>query len=149
MVEPIGSQTRRYVLRDDQWQDKGFRPDVKGMSGYGQRIRCSLKRGSTVIGPASLGGTRPNALATHQHRYALLALASRAACGRCSFQDAEAHVEQMSAAMIHSTIVRAHQHSPGAQKKMAEARPSGAARRAEHQQFTRLSMRWAIRWTSS
>jgi hypothetical protein len=31
-------------------------------------------------------------------------------------------------AMIDSTIVRAHQHSAGAQKKMAKTRRSGAAR---------------------
>jgi hypothetical protein len=31
-------------------------------------------------------------------------------------------------AMIDSTIVRAHQHSAGAQKKRAKAKPSGAAK---------------------
>jgi hypothetical protein len=31
-------------------------------------------------------------------------------------------------AMIDSTIVRAHQHSAGAQKKTAKTRPSGAAK---------------------
>ncbi len=48
-------------------------------------------------------------------------------------------------AMIDRTIVRAHQHSAGAQKKRAQTRRSDVARADYARKSTPPSMRWAIR----
>jgi transposase len=48
-------------------------------------------------------------------------------------------------AMIDSTIVRAHQHSAGAQKKRVQTKPSDAARAGGAQKFTPPWMPWATR----
>lgn len=51
-------------------------------------------------------------------------------------------------AMMDSTLVRAHQHSAGAQKKPEKTRPSVAARAASAPKSMRSRMPWATRWPS-
>jgi transposase len=48
-------------------------------------------------------------------------------------------------AMIDSTIVRAHQHSAGAQKKRVRTKPSDTAKVGLARRFTPPWMPWAIR----
>jgi transposase len=52
-------------------------------------------------------------------------------------------------AMIDSTIVRAHQHSAGAQKKPAKTRRSEKAKAVGAPKFMFWSMPWAIPWRLS
>jgi transposase len=121
--------TRRYGLRDDQWERiEGELPGRVGHVGGTARdnrlfVEAVLYRYRAGIPwrdlPERFGGWK----STHRRfsRWARDGVWERvfAALG------ADADNEY---AVLDSTVVRAHQHSAGARKKGAATRPSGAAR---------------------
>ena len=138
--------TRRYALRDDQWERiEGLLPGRKetvDVTAKDNRlfVEAVLYRYRTGIpwcdwperfGHWSVVHTRFSRWAESgvwEHVFNVLA--------------ADADNEY---AMLDSPIVRAHQHSAGAQKKRAKIKPSGAAKADWARKSTRQWMLWAIR----
>ena len=110
---------RRYALRDDQWDRiKDFLPGREGYAAARQKtIACSSKRCSTAIERAVRGVICPSGSArgnpcTNGSAGGRKQGSSSAFLRLASDRDNEYM-------MIDATIVRAHQHSAGAQKKTA------------------------------
>ena len=123
----------RHALRDDQWDRmKDLLPGSEGwVARQPMTTGCSWRRFSTATAPASPGvicrsGSIPIQVHTRFSRWAKSGVWARA------FQHLAADPDN-EYAMIDSTIVRAHQHSAGAQKKTVKTKPSGARGRTEHQ----------------
>jgi transposase len=122
---------RRYGLRDDQWDRiEGLLPGRAGMVGRPARdnrlfVEAVLYRYRAGIPwrdlPERFGDFR--AVHTRFSRWAVRGVWQAVFDHLASDADNEY-------AMIDSTIVRAHQHSAGARKKGASAKPSDAARAA-------------------
>ena len=122
--------TRRYGLRDDQWERiKDFLPGRMGSEGRPAKdnrlfVDAVLYRYRTGIPwrdlPERFGDFR--VVHTRFSRWA------RAGIWKRVFEQLAAEADN-EYAMIDSTIVRAHQHSAGAPKKGA-AKPLGAAKGA-------------------
>src|ERR1700687_1761129 len=120
---------RRYALRDDQWERiKDLLPGREGHVGHSpndnrlfvEAVLCRFRAGIPWRGlPERFGG--PIKLHTRFSRWA------ESGVWKKVFEILAADVDN-EYAMIDSTIVRAHQHSAGAQKKTAKIRRSGAAR---------------------
>ena len=92
---------------------------------------CSSRRYFTVIAPAYRGATCRNVLAINQDSYAIFALGEDGAWKKIfEMLAADADNEY---AMIDSTIVRAHQHSAGAQKDGEDQAIGAQQGRIEHQ----------------
>jgi transposase len=121
--------TRRYALRDDQWDRiKNLLPGREGHVGVTAKdnrlfVEAVLYRYRAGIPwrdlPERFGPWK--AAHTRFTRWAASGVWER--MFKHLAQDADNEY-----AMIDSTIVRAHQHSAGAQKKTARAKPSAAAR---------------------
>jgi transposase len=121
--------TRRYALRDDQWDRiKDLLPGREGHVGVTAKdnrlfVEAVLYRYRAGIPwrdlPERFGPWK--AVHTRFTRWAASGVWERTF--KHLAQDADNEY-----AMIDSTIVRAHQHSAGAQKKTARAKPSAAAR---------------------
>lgn len=121
--------TRRYALRDDQWDRlKDMLPgreDTVGVTAKDNRlfVDAVLYRYRAGIPwrdlPERFGSWK--AVHTRFSRWAENGVWE-------SFFKALATDADHEYAMIDSTMVRAHQHSAGAQKKMGTIRPSGAAK---------------------
>lgn len=119
--------TRRYALRDDQWaRIKDFLPGREGHVGVTAKdnrlfIEAVLYRYRAGIPwrdlPERFGPWK--AVHTRFTRWAASSVWARVF--KHLAEDANNEY-----AMIDSTIVRAHQHSAGAQKKPARTRPSAA-----------------------
>ena len=121
---------RRYALRDDQWDRiKDILPGREGHVGvtakdnrlFVEAVTLPLSRRHPLAGPCR------NVLATRSRFTRDFRAGPRAAYGRSSLRCWRADADN-EYAMIDSTIVRAHQHSAGAQKKTAKTRRSGAAK---------------------
>jgi hypothetical protein len=112
---------RRYALRDDQFDRiKDILPGREGHVWAVRRrtIACSSKPFSSGFAPAFLGAICPSALATGRSSISASTDGPRAAFSRVVFRLlASDHDNEYM--MIDATIVRAHQHSAGAQKKTA------------------------------
>jgi transposase len=110
----------RFGLRDDQWDRfKDILPRAKAMSEVPQRITgCSLKPFCTGSEPVFRGAICRRASAIGRACISVSAAGRRAGVFERIFQllASDADNEYM---MIDATIVRAHQHSAGAQKKTA------------------------------
>jgi|SRR5580698_5687351 transposase len=121
--------TRRYGLRDDQWER--IRDSLPGRSGSEGRpakdnrlfVEAVLYRYRAGIPwrdlPERFGDFR--VVHTRFSRWA------RSGVWKRVFEHLAGEADN-EYAMIDSTIVRAHQHSAGARKKGAAAKPSDAAR---------------------
>ena len=106
---------RRYALRDDQWDRiKDILPGREGAVIY--RYRAGIPWRDL---PERFGD--PIKIHTRFSRWAKSGIWKKLFEMLASDADNEY-------AMIDSTIVRAHQHSAGAQKKTAKTRQSGAAK---------------------
>jgi transposase len=123
--------TRRYALRDDQWERiKNVLPgrkDTVGVTAKDNRllVEAVLYRYRAGIPWRDLPerfGDWKNAHRRHS-RWAKSGVWEKI----CKEVATDADNEY---GMIDSTIVRAHQHSAGAQKKMAKTKPSDAAKAA-------------------
>ncbi len=120
---------RRYALRDDQWDRiKDFLPGREGYVGVTARdnrlfVEAVLYRYRAGIPwrdlPERFGPWKK--VHTRHSRWAASGVWESLFKALAADADNEY-------AMIDSTIVRAHQHSAGAQKKRAKARRSGAAK---------------------
>lgn len=120
--------TRRYALRDDQWERiKDLLPGRAGHVGVTARdnrlfVEAVLYRYRAGIAwrdlPERFGDFR--VVHTRHSRWSRSGVWQRVLAHLA--QDADNEY-----AMIDSTIVRAHQHSAGAQKGARRAKPSGAA----------------------
>jgi transposase len=120
---------RRYGLRDDQWERiQALLPGREGHVGVTARdnrlfVEAVLYRYRAGIPwrdlPERFGPWK--AVHTRFSRWA------RAGVWERVFQQLAEEADN-EYAMIDSTIVRAHQHSAGAQKKTAKSRPSGEAK---------------------
>ena len=86
---------------------------------------CLSKLSSTAIAPASPGATCRSALAIAKNVHRRFSRWARAGVWERVFQHLAEEADN-EYAMIDSTIVRAHQHSAGAQKKLAKTKPSAA-----------------------
>jgi transposase len=121
--------TRRHALRDDQWERiKDLLPGREGTVGVTARdnrlfVEAVIYRYKAGIPwrdlPERFGPWK--AVHTRFGRWAKSGVWKRLFKHLASDADNEY-------AMIDSTIVRAHQHSAGAQKKTVKPKPSGAAR---------------------
>jgi transposase len=121
--------TKRYGLRDDQWQRiEGFLPGRKGSEGrpaknnrlFVEAVLYRYRAGITWRDlPERFGDFR--VVHTRMSRWAIRGVWQKIFQNLATDADNEY-------AMIDSTIVRAHQHSAGARKKGAVTKPSGAAR---------------------
>ena len=121
--------TKRYGLRDDQWQRiEGLLPGRKGSEGRPAKdnrlfVEAVLYRYRAGIPwrdlPERFGDFR--VVHTRLSRWARRGIWKEI----FDFLATDAHNEY---AMIDATIVRAHQHSAGALKKGAKTKPSGAAK---------------------
>ncbi len=121
--------TKRYGLRDDQWQRiEGFLPGRKGSEGRPAKdnrlfVEAVLYRFRAGIPwrdlPERFGDFR--VVHTRFSRWASRGVWKKIFHHLATDADNEY-------AMIDSTIVRAHQHSAGARKKGAATKPSDAAR---------------------
>jgi transposase len=121
--------SRRYALREDQWKRiEHFLPGRAGTVGVTANdnrlfIEAVLYRYRAGIPwrdlPERFGDFR--VVHTRFSRWAKSGVWERLFQHLASDADNEY-------AMIDATIVRAHQHSAGAQKKMVNAKPSGAAK---------------------
>lgn len=121
--------TKRYGLRDDQWQRiEGFLLGRKGSEGRPAKnnrlfVEAVLYRYRAGIPwrdlPERFGDFR--VVHTRMSRWAIRGVWQKIFQNLATDADNEY-------AMIDSTIVRAHQHSAGACKKGAKTKPSGAAR---------------------
>jgi transposase len=120
---------RRYALRDDQWDRiKDILPGREGHVGVTAKdnrlfVEAVIYRYRAGIPwrdlPERFGD--PIKIHTRFSRWAKNGVWKKLFEMLASDADNEY-------AMIDSTIVRAHQHSAGAQKKTAKTRPSGAAK---------------------
>lgn len=121
--------TKRYGLRDDQWQRiEGFLPGRKGSEGRPAKnnrlfVEAVLYRYRAGIPWRDLPERFGDFLVVHTRmsRWAIRGVWQKIFQNLATDADNEY-------AMIDSTIVRAHQHSAGARKKGAKTKPSGAAR---------------------
>src|SRR4028118_345058 len=121
--------TRRYALRDDQWERiKNLLPGREGYVGVTAKdnrlfVEAVLYRYRAGIPwrdlPERFGD--PETIHTRFSRWAKSGVWEKV------FKHLSADADN-EYAMIDSTIVRAHQHSAGARKKLARTRRSGAAR---------------------
>ena len=117
----------RYALRDDQWdQIKDFLPGRKGSVGVTAAdnrlfVDAVLYRYRAGIPWRDLPERLGDPINVHRRfsRWAESGVWARV------FEHLAADADN-EYAMLDSTIVRAHQHSAGAQKKTARTRPSGA-----------------------
>ena len=136
---------RRYGLRDDQWaRIQGLLPGRVGHVGVTAKnnqllVEAVLYRYRAGIHwrdlPERFGcGVK---VQTRFSRWAKAGVWERL------FQHLAAEADN-EYAMIDSTIVRAHQHSAGAPKKLARTRRSGAARAGSRPKSTPWWTRWAI-----
>ena len=123
------AMTRRYALRDDQWERiKDLLPGREGYVGMTARdnrlfIEAVLCRYRAGIPWRDLPEHFGNFRVVHLRH----ARWSRAGVWRRVFK-ALAQDADNEYAMIDSTIVKAHQHSAGAKKRgLKNVRPSGAA----------------------
>jgi transposase len=141
---------RRYALRDDQWERiKHLLPGSEGWVGVSARdnrlfVEAVLYRYRAGIPwrdlPERFGD--PIKVHTRWSRWAETGVWKRV----FDILAADADNEY---AMIDSTIVRAHQHSAGAQKKPEQTKPSAARVADRAPRSTQPSMRSAIRPASS
>ena len=142
---------RRYGLRDDQWERiKDLLPGRKGHVGgtapnnrlFVEAVIYRYRAGIPWRDlPERFGcGVK---VQTRFSRWAKAGVWQRLFQQRL-FQHLAAEADN-EYAMIDSTIVRAHQHSAGAPKKLARTRRSGAARAGSRPRSTRWWTRWAIR----
>ena len=126
--------TRRYALRDDQWERiKDLLPGREGTVGVTAKdnrlfVEAVLYRYRAGIPWRDLPGRFGDWKAVHTRFSRWAARGVWRSVFECLAGDADNEY-----AMIDSTVVRAHQHSAGAQKKTAKGRsggtkPSGAAR---------------------
>jgi len=121
--------SRRYALRDDQWDRiKNLLPgreDTVGVTAKDNRlfVEAVLYRYRAGIPWRDLPERFGNWSVVHTRfsRWAERGVWERVFNQLAGDADNEY-------AMIDSTIVRAHQHSAGAKKKITKIRPSGAAR---------------------
>jgi len=118
---------RRYALRDDQWERiKDLlpgRPGSVGMTAADNRlfVEAVLYRYRAGIPWRDL----PERFSDWKNVHRRFSRWARSGVWQRVFEHlAEAADNEY--AMIDSTIVRAHQHSAGAQKKLAKTRPSAA-----------------------
>ena len=108
-------------LRDDQWESiKDLLPGREGHVGVCRGGTVPISRRHSLAGPA--GTLRRSDKGSHT----VLPLGESEVWKKV-FEVLAADADN-EYAMIDSTIVRAHQHSAGAQKKTAKTRQSGAAR---------------------
>ncbi len=141
---------RRYALRDDQWDRiKDLLPGRAshvGVTAEDNRlfVEAVLYRYRAGIPWRDL----PERFGPWKNVHTRFSRWSRSGIWERVFQHLAADADN-EYAMIDSTIVRAHQHSAGAQKKPARTRPSGARAVDRAPKSTRWSMRSAIRWLSS
>lgn len=121
--------TRRYALRDDQWEKiEDLLPGREGTVGVTAKdnrlfVEAVLYRYRAGIPWRDLPERFGNWSVVHTRfsRWAKSGVWERVFRHLATDADNEY-------AMIDSTIVRAHQHSAGAQKKTAKTRPSGEAK---------------------
>jgi transposase len=137
---------RRYSLRDDQWER--IRDLLPGRVGHvGRTAKDNRLFVEAVVYRYRAGipwrdlPERFGCGVKVQTRFSRWA---KAGVWERVFQHLAAEADN-EYAMIDSTIVRAHQHSAGAPKKLAWTRRSGAARAGSRPRSTRWWMRWAIR----
>jgi transposase len=120
---------RRYALRDDQWDRiKDILPGLEGHVGATARnnrlfVEAVLYRYRAGMPWWDLPERFGDPIKTHT-RFSRWA---KSGVGKKMFEMLAADADN-EYAMIDSTIVRAHQHSAGAQKKTAKTRRSGAAK---------------------
>jgi len=121
---------RRYALRDDQWDRiKDILPGREGHVGATAKdnrlfVEAVLYRYRAGIPWRDLPERFGDPIKIHTR---FLALGEEWWHGRRSSKCWRPNADN-EYAMIDSTIVRAHQHSAGAQKKTAKTRRSGAAK---------------------
>ena len=90
----------------------------------GRIIGCSSRRCSTAIARAFRGATLPERFGDWKNVHRRFSRWAKSGVWEKVFQHLAADADN-EYAMIDSTIVRAHQHSAGAQKKPARTRRSG------------------------
>ncbi len=121
--------TRRYALRDDQWERiEGLLPgraDTVGVTAKDNRlfVEAVLYRYRAGIAWRDL----PERFGEFRKVHTRFSRWAASGVWENLFKQLAADADN-EYAMIDSTIVRAHQHSAGAQKKTAKTRPSGAAK---------------------
>lgn len=120
--------SRRYALRDDQWTriEKLLpgRADTVGVTARDNRlfVEAVIYRYRAGIPWRDLPERFGDWKNTHRRHSRWAASGVWERVFKALTEDADNEY-----AMIDSTIVRAHQHSAGARKKGAQAKPSGAA----------------------
>src|SRR4029078_9360450 len=137
---------RRYGLRDDQWaRVKDVLPGRQGHVGVTAKdnrlfVEAVLYRYRAGIPwrdlPERFGD--PIKIHTRFSRWA------KSGVWKKLFEMLASDADN-ACAMIDSTIVRAHQHSAGAQKKTAKTKRSGAAKAGRAPRFMRLATHRGIR----
>src|ERR1700733_1460066 len=135
---------RRYALRDDQWDRiKDILPGREGHVGVTAKdnrlfVEAVIYRYRAGIPwrdlPERFGD--PIKIHTRFSRW------SKSGVWKQLFEMLASDADN-EYAMIDSTIVRAHQHSAGAQKKATKTKRSDSAKVGLAPRFMRLSMRWA------
>jgi transposase len=120
--------TRRYALRDDQWQC--IEPLLPGRAGHvgvtARDNRLFVEAGCIATGLAPLAVTCSSVLDDFCVVHPRFSRWSRSGVWKCVFE-ALAQDADNECTMIDSTIVRAYQHSAGAKKGGHRSKPSGAA----------------------
>jgi len=121
--------TRRYALRDDQWERiKNLLPgraDTVGVTAKNNRlfVEAVLYRYHAGIPWRDL----PERFGSWSVVHTRFSRWAGSGVWKNVFNQLAGDADN-EYAMIDSTIVRAHQHSAGAKKKMTKTRPSGAAK---------------------
>jgi transposase len=137
---------RRYSLRDDQWER--IRDLLPGRVGHvGRTAKDNRLFVEAVIYRYRAGipwRDLPERFGSGVKVQTRFSRWAKAGVWERVFQHLAAEADN-EYAMIDSTIVRAHQHSAGAPKKLAWTRRSGAAKAGSRPRSTRWWMRWAIR----
>src|SRR5260370_34790298 len=134
---------RRYALRDDQWDRiKDILPGREGHVGVTTKanrlfVEAVIYRYRAGITWRDLPERFGDPIKIHM-RFSRWA---KSGVWKTLFEMLASAADN-EYAMIDSTIVRAHQHSAGAQKKTAKTRPSGAAKGGLAHRIMALWMRW-------
>lgn len=121
--------TRRYALRDDQWSRiENLLPGREGTVGVTAKdnrlfVEAVLYRYRAGIPWRDL----PERFGDWKNVHRRFSRWAASGVWDKVFKELAAEADH-EYAMIDSTIVRAHQHSAGAQKKTGQTRPSGAAK---------------------
>ena len=118
---------RRHALRDDQWDRmKDLLPGSEGWVGAtAHDNRLFVEAVLYRYRPASPGVICRSGSATRFQVHTRFSRWAKSGVWARAFQHLAADPDN-EYAMIDSTIVRAHQHSAGAQKKTVKTKPSGA-----------------------